>query len=200
MKSITKTEQKRLLREALKEQERRLTKVALSDSNQKLTDQFLALEEVAVAETILLYCSMGVEPDTSVLLEQLLDRGKRVVLPRCLPQRQMETRLYTARIPLIRHQYGMLEPGEAHPLMEPEQIDLVLVPALAYDIRCMRMGRGGGYYDRYLAKFSGVTVGWCRDVLLQREVPAESHDRPVDLVLTETRLFRRSGGKLAAGE
>ena len=199
MKSITKTEQKRLLREALKEQERRLTKVALSDSNQKLTERFLALEEVAAAETILLYCSMGAEPDTTVLMERLLTQGKRVVLPRCLPQRQMETRLYTSHIPLIQHPYGMLEPGEAHPLVEPEEIELALVPALAYDICCMRMGRGGGYYDRYLAEFSGITVGWCRDVLLQREIPAESHDRPVDLVLTETRLFRRSEGKARVG-
>ena len=54
-------------------------------------------------------------------------------------------------LPLRRHRYGMLEPGADHPLVETAQIDLALVPALAYDIRCMRMGRGGGYYDRYLA-------------------------------------------------
>ena len=102
----------------------------------------------------------------------------------------METRLYVPGLPLLRHRYGMLEPGADHPLVEPAQIDLALVPALAYDIRCMRMGRGGGYYDRYLADFPSVTVGLCRDALLQKKIPAEPHDRPVGLVVTETRLFR----------
>lgn len=194
MKSTTRIEEKQRLREALKKQERRLTKAALSTSDRKLTERFLALEEVAAAETILLYCSMGAEPDTAELIEALLARGKRIALPRCLSGRQMETRLYTAEVPLIQHRYGMMEPGEAHPLVGPEEIDLALVPALAYDICCMRMGRGGGYYDRYLAAFPGRTVGLCRDVLLQKTIPAESHDRPVDLVLTETRLFRRTLG------
>lgn len=192
MKSTTRIEEKQRLREALKAQERRLTRAALSASDRMLTERFLALPEVDAAETILLYCSMGAEPDTAELIGKLLARGKRIVLPRCLPGRQMETRLYTAEVPLIRHRYGMLEPGEMHPLVGPEEIDLALVPALAYDVRCMRMGRGGGYYDRYLPAFPGGTVGLCRDALLQQEIPAESHDRPVDLVLTETRLFRRN--------
>ena len=199
MKSTTKIEEKQRLREVLKEQERRLTKAALSASDRMLTERFLALPEVASAETILLYCSMGAEPDTTEPIKVLLARGKRIVLPRCLPGRQMETRLYTTEIPLIRHRYGMLEPGQAHPLVGPEEIDLALVPALAYDVRCMRMGRGGGYYDRYLPAFSGGTVGLCRDALLQSKIPAESHDQPVDLVLTETRLFRRAGEKTETG-
>ena len=184
------TEQKQRFREELREQERRLTKAALSASNQRLAQRFLALEEVAAANTVLLYCSMGTEPDTEAVLEELLARGKRVALPRCLPGRSMETRLYVPGLPLLRHRYGMLEPGADHPLVETAQIDLALVPALAYDIRCMRMGRGGGYYDRYLADFPSVTVGLFRDALLQKKIPAEPHDRPVGLVVTETRLFR----------
>ena len=146
--------------------------------------------KLGLANTVLLYCSMGTEPDTEAVLEELLARGKRVALPRCLPGRSMETRLYVPGLPLLRHRYGMLEPGADHPLVETAQIDLALVPALAYDIRCMRMGRGGGYYDRYLADFPSVTVGLCRDALLQKKIPAEPHDRPVGLVVTETRLFR----------
>lgn len=199
MKSTTRTEQKQRLREELKGQERRLTRAALIASDRKLTERFLMLKEVAAAETILLYCSMGTEPDTNALLEQLAARGKRMVLPRCLPRRQMETRLYLPHIPLVRHRYGMAEPGEDHPLVGVEEIDLALVPALAYDVHCMRMGRGGGYYDRYLPVFSGVTIGLCRDVLLQEMIPAEPHDQPVDLVLTETRLFRRTRGKPETG-
>lgn len=193
MKYITRTEQKRLLREKLKGQERRLTKAALSASDRALAGRFLDLAEVAAAETILLFCSMGAEPDTAALLQALAGRGKRIALPRCLPCGEMETRLYTASVPLICHPYGMLEPGDGHLLIDAADIDLALVPALAYDCHGMRLGKGCGYYDRYLERFSGVTVGLCRDVLLQTVLPVEPHDLPVDMVLTETRLFRRSG-------
>lgn len=76
MKSTTRTEQKQRLREELKGQERRLTRAALIASDRKLTERFLMLKEVAAAETILLYCSMGAEPDTNALLEQLAARGQ----------------------------------------------------------------------------------------------------------------------------
>ncbi len=190
MKSITRTEEKRRLREELRGQERRLTRAALSASNRMLTKRFLALAEVAAANTVLLYCSMGAEPDTKLLLQELETKGKRIALPRCLPDNRMETRLYMDQVPLIRHPYGMWEPSSQHMLVRTDEIDLALVPALAYDIRGIRLGRGGGYYDRYLGDFSGVTVGLCRDVLLQERLPAEAHDRPVDIVLTETWLFR----------
>lgn len=184
-------EEKERLRRALREEERRLTRAALSAGDRILTERFLALPQVAAARTILLYASMGAEPDTGTLLEKLTARGKRVALPRCLPEGRMETRLYLPEVPLIRHRFGMLEPGEEHPLIEREEIDLILVPAQTYDVHGMRLGKGGGYYDRYLSGYSGRTVGLCRDVLLQEKVPAEEHDLPVELVLTETRIFRR---------
>ena len=184
-------EEKERLRRALREKERRLTRAALSASDRLLTERFLALPEVTAARTVLLYSSMGAEPDTGALLEELTARGKRVALPRCLPERRMETRQYLPEIPLIRHKFGMMEPGEKHPIIEKEEIDLILVPAQTYDAHGMRLGKGGGYYDRYLSDFSGWTVGLCRDVLLQEQVPAEVHDLPVELVLTETQVFRR---------
>lgn len=74
--------------------------------------------------------------------------------------------------------------------METAQIDLALVPALAYDIRCMRMGRGGGYYDRYLGGLPQRDRGAVPGCAAAEKIPAEPHDRPVGLVVTETRLFR----------
>lgn len=193
MKSTIKIEQKRQLRQLLREQERCLTAAVRCASDQRLTERFLNLVETAAADTILLYCSMGAEPDTTVLLRKLVAKGKQIALPRCLPNGELETRVYQPQWPLISHPYGMLEPGLAHPLIMAGDIDLALVPALAYDQHGMRLGRGGGYYDRYLPGFSSVTVGMCRDVLLQKHLPAECHDQSVDLVLTETRTFYRKG-------
>ncbi len=151
--------------------------------------RFLALPQVADARTILLYHGMNTEPDTVRLLPPLWERDKRVCLPRCLPGNQMEARLVQRNSRLIRHPYGMLEPGPDCPAVPPEGIDLVLVPGLAFDRSGGRLGRGGGYYDRWLAGFSGFTAALCRDGLLLDSIPRLPHDVGVALVVTESGLY-----------
>lgn len=144
---------------------------------------------------ILLYCGMGTEPDTLRLLSPLWDMGKQVCLPRCLPGNQMEAQLVQKNTRFIRHAYGMLEPDVDCPAVSAGQIDLVLAPGLAFDRSGGRLGRGGGYYDRWLAGFSGVTAALCRDGLLMDAIPRLSHDLAVDLVITETGLYGPSAPK-----
>lgn len=159
------------------------------ESDRALLDRFLALPQVKAASTLLLYHGMGTEPDTSRLLEPLWEAGKRVALPRCLPGNQMEARLVQKDTVLIPHPWGMLEPGTDCPLAGPADIGLVLVPGLAFDRSGGRLGQGGGFYDRWLAGFSGLTVALCREVTLLDRVPREGHDRPVDLVVTEGAVY-----------
>lgn len=163
--------------------------------DESLFRRFLALPQVAATRTILLYHGMDTEPDTVRLLSPLWDMGKQVCLPRCLPGNQMEARLVQRDSTLIRHPYGMLEPGPDCPLIPPDQIDLVLVPGLAFDRSGGRLGRGGGYYDRWLAGFSGITAALCRDGLLMESIPRLPHDLGVNLVVTETGLYGPSAPK-----
>ena len=164
---------------------------ALRASDDALFERFLTLPELARAETVLLFHGMGAEPDTARLIAPLLDLGKTVALPRCMPERAMEARTVTAAAVLVRHRYGMLEPGEDCPLLSKDKIELILVPGLAFDKNGYRLGQGGGYYDRYLENFTGHTAALCRDALLMDAVPREAHDRPVELVVTERRILRR---------
>lgn len=157
--------------------------------DESLFRRFLALPQIESVRTVLLYHGMDTEPDTVRLLPPLWDIGKQVCLPRCLPGNQMEARLVQRDSTLVRHPYGMLEPGPDCPLIPPDQIDLVLVPGLAFDRSGGRLGRGGGYYDRWLAGFSGVTAALCRDGLLMEAIPRLPHDLGVDLVITETSLY-----------
>ena len=157
--------------------------------DESLFRRFLALPQIESVRTVLLYHGMDTEPDTVRLLSPLWDMGKQVCLPRCLPGNQMEARLVQRDSTLVRHPYGMLEPGPDCPLIPPDQIDLVLVPGLAFDRSGGRLGRGGGYYDRWLAGFSGVTAALCRDGLLMEAIPRLPHDLGVDLVITETSLY-----------
>jgi len=147
---------------------------------------------VEAASTIFAFWGIpGREPETGRLVQALTARGKRVGLPRMLPGRQMEVRLYDPDRPLVPAAFGILEPPADAPLLPRADIGLALVPAVCYDRSGFRLGFGGGYYDRWLSGFSGFTVGLCRDCVLQDRVPTEDHDCRVDLLLTETRRFLR---------
>ena len=132
------------------------------ESDDALFARFLSLPQVEAADTLLLYHGMGAEPDTARLFPALWARG---------------------------HRLGMLEPGEDCPPVDRADIGLVLVPGLAFDLSGGRLGQGGGFYDRWLAGFSGFTAALCRAPLLLERLPAEGHDLPVALVLTEEGLY-----------
>ena len=186
------TAEKAALRTKIRAALRSLSPEQRRESDRALLDRFLALPQVADAHTLLLYHGLGTEPDTARLLEPLWALGKRVCLPRCLPGNEMEARVVRRETVLVPHPWGMLEPGLDCPLAGPADIDLVLVPGLAFDRSGGRLGQGGGFYDRWLAGFSGLTVALCRGLVLLDQVPRESHDRRVDLVVTEDAVYGSS--------
>lgn len=149
-----------------------------------LFDAFLSLPQVQQAQTLFLFYGVGSEPHTAPLIDRLIALGKTVALPRMLPGHRMDVLVHDPARPLVQNKFGLWEPDAACPALTPAQIDLVLVPALCYDRQNYRLGMGGGYYDRWLEHYHGTTVGLCRAALLVDRVPAELHDRPVDLVIT----------------
>lgn len=180
------SEEKKNLRRQIRQQLADLTPEELRQSDDALFARFLALPQVEQARTIFAFWGVpGREPETARLIGTLLAQGKRVGLPRMLPEHRMEIRQYDPERPLVSVTFGISEPDEACPIMEREEIDLVLVPAVCYDRRGYRLGFGGGYYDRWLEHFSGFRVGLCRQKVLQDLVPTEGHDSRVDLLLTE---------------
>lgn len=181
---------KAALRTVIRAQAAAMTTAERRRSDVILLQRFLELPWTTEADTLLLFYGVGAEPDTGHLLLELWRQRKRVLLPKCLPGRAMEARLVRGEDDLRPGTFGIPEPLDACPTVDKGEIDLILVPALCYDLSCRRLGQGGGYYDRYLADYGGRTVGLCRDRLLQKELPVEEHDRAVDLVLTEKRRLK----------
>lgn len=170
-----------------------LTDQENADSDRLLLQRFLSQPLLAACSSILLYYGVGAEPDTAQLLEPLSRLHKRLALPRCLPGGGMEARLYSGNDRLSPGPFGIPEPEETCPIVKREDLSLILVPGLCFDAQGHRLGHGGGYYDRYLAGFSGLTVALCRDGLVFSSLPVEGHDRPVDVLLTETRCLSHLG-------
>lgn len=150
----------------------------------------LELPELADARTVAAYVSVGGEPGTRALLDTLRDRGVRVLLPVLLPDNDLDWGLYRGAGHLVRAGRGLLEPdGER---LGPDAVtgaDAVLLPGLAVDGRGLRLGRGGGSYDRVLARLDRAGAAPARVVLLYdnevvARVPEEPHDHPVHAVIT----------------
>lgn len=162
----------------------------MQSSDQALFRQLMGLSQIQTARVISLFWGItGLEPDTRALVEQLLAQGKTVCLPRIVADHGMELRQYTPGCPMDMNSFGIWEPTLDCPLIAREEIDLVIVPALCYDRRGFRLGYGGGYFDRWLSGYQGVTVGMCRQAVLQDAVPVEGHDKPVQAVVTEEQVL-----------
>ena len=106
-----------------------------------LLQRFLELPWTAEADTLLLFYGVGAEPDTGHLLLELGRQGKRVLLPKCLPGRAMEARLVRSGDDLRPGAFGIPEPLDTCPTVDRGEIDLILVPALCYDLSCRRLGQ-----------------------------------------------------------
>lgn len=184
VRSISTAESKAALRRDIRARLSAMDEQARLAEDAALFDAFLSLPQVQKARTLFLFYGVGAEPHTAPLIDRLIALGKTVALPRMLPGHLMDVLVYDPARPLVQNKFGLWEPDEACPALTPEQIDLVLVPALCYDRHNYRLGMGGGYYDRWLEHYRGTTVGLCRSALLADRLPAEPHDRPVDLVVT----------------
>ncbi len=131
------------------------------------------------------------EPQTLPMLNKALQQGKSVWLPVVTGPGQMRWAPYQAGAPLHRSRWGILEPDLKATTAPPQATttSCCLVPGLAFTPDGYRLGYGGGFYDRFLTDFPGVTIGLCFEALLQSELPVEAHDQRVDWVITESRAI-----------
>jgi 5-formyltetrahydrofolate cyclo-ligase len=147
------------------------------------------------AGTIMSYVSFGSEVATPPLITAALAAGKRVAVPFCVREgrRLIASEVLAFPDDLQPGTLGILEPRpESLRPLAPELIDLVIVPGVAFDRAGNRLGYGAGYYDRFLAtlKPGAVTAGLAFAKQIVASVYPEAHDRPVDMVITETEIIK----------
>jgi 5-formyltetrahydrofolate cyclo-ligase len=135
------------------------------------------------AEVVLTYMPMRREVDLTPLCARFQKKGWAI--PRIRPGGEMVFQVYDPT-QLVLHPYGMLEPGPLCPVIPPEAIQLALVPGLAFDLNGWRLGYGGGFYDRFLCSYRGSYAGITYQALLKEDVPHDSHDIPMQFLITET--------------
>ncbi len=140
---------------------------------------------------VMVYLSIGWEVNTWPVVEDLMARGREVYAPVVQNNpRALLPRLYTSRSHLVPAAFGILEPPSDAPGLEPQKLDLIIVPGLAFSPAGYRIGYGGGFYDRFLADSSAQSVGLCYSAFL-RSLPTDPWDKPVHFIATELAVMGR---------
>lgn len=160
-----------------------------AEKSRRIIAGLWATPQFAEARVVMLFASMPDEFDTFPLIETAMARGKTVVLPKVLAEGEMAAcRVEAAG--LTPGAYGILEPA-ADAAIDVSEIDFCLVPARAFDASGGRLGRGAGYYDRFMCKpgFRAFLCGAAFEEQIIGEVPREPHDVPVQMVVTDVRVI-----------
>ena len=146
------------------------------------------------ADTVLCFAALPDEPDTDAILRRALAEGKRLLLPRVLSKTEMDWVEITALTQLVPGHFGIAEPPADLPPTDPTTLPgrlLALVPCMAAGQDGTRLGRGGGYYDRFLAHYTGEKLLLCPAALVLPALPRERWDIPFlpQEILTEKGLL-----------
>ena len=177
------SEEKRALRKVVRELKRQFTDVQLVEKSRPIMSQLLVHPAIAGAKTVLMYYSLADEVFTHEAIDKLREDGKTVLLPRVIDGENMEIRFYDKPEDLALGHYGIMEPtGKL--FTDYAAIDVAVVPGMAFDGQGHRLGRGKGYYDRFLKKAPrAYKIGVCFDFQKQEAIPTDANDVIMDYVI-----------------
>ncbi len=144
------------------------------------------------AQTVGLYAGIEGEVDTSLLFRLCQEEGKALAVPVVFPDtKRMEYSFLAAPVRWTRNVHGIAEPREKR-FLDHRNVELLIVPGRAFTPEGHRLGTGGGYFDRFLERHpGGIAVGLAFDQQVVPRLPSSVHDRPMDFVVTPTRVFSR---------
>lgn len=169
-------------RRNMKSEEKQLLDRAVADNVRRL-------KEYRPAKTILIYMSTPIEVDTIGIIKNAWADGKRVAVPRCIPDtRDMEFHYIDNLENLSVGSFSVLEPDPSLPIVTDFSGCLMIVPGMHFDMKGYRIGYGKGYYDRYMVRFTGISAGICYSGELKPFLYHGRYDRHVDIVVTDKRI------------
>lgn len=181
---------KKELRRYIREQKRHFTPQQLGEMSLGIMSSLLLHSQIQKADYVLMYHSLPDEVDTHSALDQLLAMGKKVLLPKVVSDTEMTIHEYTGQNSLKPSEpYGILEPTTSELSITNCQLSIAIVPGMAFDKQGHRIGRGKGYYDRFLSQIPNIyKIGVCFPFQMLESIPSESTDVVMDEVITSLNL------------
>ena len=195
MSEKTYADVKKNLRRRIINSRDQMSRVEIEQKSTKIAEKLYALPEYKNASSILFFLSFGSEVDTRPMVEETIERGKIALAPKTVSKTR---KLLLSQIldwdkDLAPGVYNIPEPrSEALRLVDPETVELVIVPGVAFDRRGNRLGYGGGYYDRFFMQLRKNTplIALAFELQIVSSVPVDYWDRLVDLIITEKDVIK----------
>ncbi len=181
---------KKELRKILREKRRNIRKDKKAIYDKVISERIINSDYFKKAEQVLVFASTDEEFDTRYIIERCRYEHKRVFYPRCLDKNgNMEFFKVDSVGDLEAGTMGLLEPKRTCKPYKPKENDIVIVPALSVDKNHYRIGYGGGYYDRFLKEFNGVSICPCYSEMCSESLPADEYDIKVSIIATEKEVL-----------
>ena len=182
-------DEKRRVRRELKEVSAGFSAHYVAKASQAVCEKVLQSNEFREAAVVFGYLSFRNEVSVDAVLNEALRLGKTVAVPLIVSKTGMKAAWLETLDDLPLDHYGIRTVPEPVRIVSPDSIDLVLVPGAGFTETGCRMGRGAGYYDRFLAQTHGFRLGITCDALLREEIPMDAYDQSVQALVTETRFI-----------
>lgn len=180
---------KQKIRAEILEKRRNISKEEFFEKSREIIDSLKSLPEFKKAKNILFYVSFDNEVDTLEIIDELLDNQEKKVIVPYIKKGEINVSELKDFSELKNGKFGIPEPGKIRKFDEKD-LDLVIVPGIAFDNRGYRIGYGYGCYDQFLKKIECIKVGLFFEIQLIKKVPQEKHDVALDFLITEKRILK----------
>ncbi|OOM76265.1 putative 5-formyltetrahydrofolate cyclo-ligase [Clostridium puniceum] len=187
---------KKILRKEILEKRNNIDLIKKEEMDKKILDQFYESKYYKEAEKIFIYISYASEINTKEIINKALKDKKKIYVPRTeFETRHMDAVEIIGLDNLIESKYGILEPSIKEKHIDPNELDLIVVPGVAFDRNGGRMGYGAGFYDRYFKKINKenisriVKLALAYELQMLDKVPMNARDVPVDYIITENEFI-----------
>lgn len=179
---------KKQLRQEMLELRAGLDKDYVLASDASIAENVINSEWFKAAKVIFCFVSMEGEVNTAPILEAAMAEGKIVCVPKVISKGKMEAFVIESLDDFELSSFGIKEPKEGSRLVDPQEIDLGIIPNIVVSSDGYRLGYGGGFYDRYLLRTDMKRLAVCRQLLIQESLPVEPHDIKMDAIVSENGL------------
>jgi len=159
-------------------------------SDAAIAAHILAMPEYRAAKCVFIFASLPSEMSTAPIIADALRSGKKLAVPLVVGNGIMELKQIRSEAELSRGAFGIPEPSKTAGSVGIGEIDFAVIPCVTCSHSGKRLGRGGGYYDRFLDRYRGFSVLVCREALVCEDIPLEAHDVSLPVVVTENGVFR----------
>lgn len=167
-----------------------LTAAEKNALDKKIFKNLIKLKEFQNAKEVFTYVSFDNEVDTIEIIKYSIQNNKKIYVPKIV---KGENKLEVCKLNSIQHlkqgTFNIPEPADEC-IVFKNKFDVLLLPGLCFDSLGYRLGRGAGYFDRFLPEVEGIKIGLCFSFQIVKRLPVESHDIKMDIIVTDTKVFR----------